>query len=106
LEDARCVRPTLASIVIILLIYVDDIFLMEKIPYDLGKQLIILKDFFSSMGMPVNTNKIKVMIIKFKRITYDNFFMTKIAWRKFLHTNILESIYTTYSIGTIALKNR
>jgi hypothetical protein len=57
LEDAGCVGLTLASIVIILLIYVDDIVLMEKSPYDLGKQLVILKDFCTSMGMTVNTEK-------------------------------------------------
>jgi hypothetical protein len=73
LEDAGCVGPTLTSIVIILLLYVDDIVLMEKSPYDLGKQLIILKDFCSSMGMTVNTDKTKVMIIKSKNITYDTF---------------------------------
>jgi hypothetical protein len=31
--------------------------------------------------------------------------MTTIAWRKCLHTNILQSIFITSSIGTIALKN-
>jgi hypothetical protein len=60
LEDVGCVDPTLASIVIILLLYVDDIVLMAKSPYDLGKQLIMLKDFFSSMGITVNTDKTKV----------------------------------------------
>jgi hypothetical protein len=59
LEEAGCVGPTLASIVIILLLYVDDIVLMERNPYDLGKQLRILKDFCSSMGMTVNTDKMK-----------------------------------------------
>jgi hypothetical protein len=73
LEDTGCVGPTLASIVIILLLYVDDIVLMAKILYDLGKQLITLKDFCSSIGMTVNTDKTKVMIIKSKRITYDTF---------------------------------
>jgi hypothetical protein len=73
LEDANCVDPTLASIVTILLLYDDDIVLMVKCPYDLGKQQIILKDFCSSMGMTVNTNKTKVMIIKSKMITYDTF---------------------------------
>jgi len=44
LEDAGCVGLTLASIVIILL-YVDDIVLMTKIPYGLDKQLITLEDY-------------------------------------------------------------
>jgi hypothetical protein len=73
LGDAGCVGMTLASIAIILLLYLDDIVLMEKCPYDLGKQLIILKDFCSSMGMTMNTKKTKVMIIKSKRITYNTF---------------------------------
>jgi hypothetical protein len=103
LEDVCCVSLTLASIVIILLLYADDIFLMEKIPYDLGKKLIIHKEFCSSMGMTMNIEKTKVMIIKSKRITYNTFNMTKIAWRKFLHKNI-ESIFTTSLIGNIALR--
>jgi hypothetical protein len=49
------------------------IVLMAKSPYELGKQLIILKDFCSSMGMNVNTGKTKVVIIKSKKITYDTF---------------------------------
>jgi hypothetical protein len=48
LEATGCVGPTLASIVIILLLYVHDIVLMERNPYDLSKKLRILKDFFSS----------------------------------------------------------
>jgi hypothetical protein len=70
----RTVRQRhLARIVIILLLYVNDIVLMVRCPYDLNKKLRILKDFCSSMGMTVNTNKTKVMIIKSKNITYDNF---------------------------------
>jgi hypothetical protein len=70
LEDASCVGPTLASIVIILLLYDDYIVLMVKSPYDLGKKLIFVN---TDMGMTVNTEKIKVMIIKSKRIIYDTF---------------------------------
>jgi hypothetical protein len=73
LDDAGCVDPTLAGIIIILLLYVDHIVLMAKSPYDLGKQLIILKDFCCSMSMTVKNDKTKVMIIKSKRITYDTF---------------------------------
>jgi len=69
LEDLGYVGPTLASIVTIILLYANNIVLMVKIPYDLGKQLITLKDFCSSMGMTMSTEKIKVMIIKSKRIT-------------------------------------
>ena len=64
LEKAGCVGPTLTSIVINLLLYADDIVLMARSPHDLENQLRILKDFFSNMGMTVNTDKNKVMIIK------------------------------------------
>ena len=42
-------------------------------PFDLDKQLKTLKYFFSNMGMTVNTNKTKIMIIKSKKDTYANF---------------------------------
>jgi hypothetical protein len=73
LEEADCVDPTLVGIVIILLLYIDDIILMAMSHYDLDNQLKILKDLWSSMGMTINTDKTKVMIIKAKRITYANF---------------------------------
>jgi hypothetical protein len=73
LEEAGCVDPTLSVIVINLLLYDDDIVLMARSPHDLGKQLRILKDFFSNMGMTNNTKKTKVMIIKSNKITYDTF---------------------------------
>jgi hypothetical protein len=76
---------------------------MENSLNNPGKKLIILKDFFFNMGMTVNTKKTKVLIIKYKMITYDSFFMTRISWRKFLHTNILELISTTSSIRTIVV---
>jgi hypothetical protein len=46
---------------------------MVRSPRSLGKQLRILKGFFSNMGMTVNTYKTKVMIIKYNKITYDTF---------------------------------
>jgi hypothetical protein len=73
LEEASCVGTTLAGIVIILLLYIDDIVLMVRCPFDLNKQLRILKDFCSSIGMSINIDKTKVMIIKSKKITYTNF---------------------------------
>jgi hypothetical protein len=73
LEEASCVGPTLTSIVINILLYVDDIILMVRSPHDLEKQLRILKDFCSNMGMTLNTDKTKVMIIKSNKITYDTF---------------------------------
>ena len=59
LEDAGCAGTILAGIIIILLLYANDIVLMERCPSDLDKQLIILKYFFSNMGMIVNTDKKK-----------------------------------------------
>jgi hypothetical protein len=56
LEGASCVCLTLASIVIILLLYVDDIVLVFKIPHDLNKKLKIINHLCSSMTMNINTN--------------------------------------------------
>jgi hypothetical protein len=69
-EAADCIGPTLASIVIILLLYA---ILMARNPYDLNKQLKILKDLCSSTRMTVNIDKTKVMIIKSQNITYNSF---------------------------------
>ena len=66
LEEEGCVSPTLTSIVINILLYADDIVLMVRSPHDLENQLRILKDFCSNMGMTVNTDKTKVMVIKSK----------------------------------------
>jgi hypothetical protein len=76
---------------------------MEKSPYDLGKQLIILKDFLSSMCMTMNTNKTKVMIIKSKRITYDIFVYEKnsleeVPSYKYLGIDIHHKLNWNYSI--------
>ena len=95
---------TFASMVMIHLLYVYDIVLMERGPYDLNKQLKILKDFFSSMGMFINTDKTKVVIIKSQKITYDNFMYDKTTWRKLLHTNILELIFIKSLTTTITLR--
>jgi hypothetical protein len=73
LEEAGCVGPTLIVVVNILLLYVDDIVLMARSPHNIGNQLIIFRDFCSNMGMTVNTNQAKVMIIKSNKITYDAF---------------------------------
>jgi hypothetical protein len=73
LEKAGCVSSTLTGIVIDFLLYVNDIVLMARHPHDLENQLIILKDFCSNMGMTVNTDKTKVMIIKSSKIPYDTF---------------------------------
>lgn len=69
LEEIDCVGTPLCKIVIILLLYVDDIVLMARCPYDLNKQLKILKDFCSSTVMTINIDK----IIRSKKTIYDNF---------------------------------
>jgi len=82
LEEEGCVSPTLTGIVINNLLYADDIIFMTKSPHDIENQLRILKDFCSNMGMIVNTNKTKVMIIKYNKITYDlPSYMTTTTWR-------------------------
>ena len=63
----------LAGIVIILLLYADDIVLLARCPSDLDKKFSLLKYFCSTMGMTANTDKTKVMIIKSKKYTYANF---------------------------------
>jgi hypothetical protein len=65
-EEASCVNPNIAGIIIILLC-ANDIVLMVRSPCDLDKQLKNLKEFCSSTVMPINTNKTKVMIIKSKK---------------------------------------
>jgi hypothetical protein len=87
-------RLTLTGIVIIILLYANDIVLMMRSPYDLDKKLRVLKDFFSSMGMNVNPKR-SLMILSY---------MTLTTWRKFLHTNISKLIFTTSSTRTIAMR--
>jgi hypothetical protein len=73
LEVVGCVGLTLASIVIILLVYVDDIVLMKRNPYEFSKQPRILKEFFCRTRMMLNIDKTKVMIIISPNISYDSF---------------------------------
>jgi len=103
LEVAGCVVPTLSNILIILL-YVNDIVLMARNPYDLSKKLRILKDFFSSIGMTVNTDKTKVMIIESNKITYDNFLYDNNILEEVSSYKYLGIDFITSSIGTIALR--
>ena len=74
-KEAGCDSTILAGIVIILILYAEDIILMEMCPSDLDKQLRILKYFCSNMGMIVKIDKTKIMIIKSKKDTYANLFM-------------------------------
>ena len=65
----------------------------------------ILKDLCSNMGMTVNTNKTKVMIIKSKKVACMLVLYMKIATcRKCLLTNILELIFITNLTRTIVLR--
>ena len=65
---------TLVDIVFTLLLYDNDIILMERNPSDIDKKLRIIKDFYSNMGMIVSTDKTNVMIIiKSRKVTYANF---------------------------------
>jgi hypothetical protein len=103
LEEAGCVSPTLTSIVIILLLYAYDIVLMVRSLYDLNKQLKILKDFCSSMGMTVNTDKTKIMVIKSKKITYANFMydnnnLEKVTSYKYLRIDLHHKLNWNYNI--------
>jgi hypothetical protein len=83
LEEAICVGPTFTGIVIDLFLYADDIVLMARSPHDLENQLRILKDFSSNMGMIVNIDKTKVILIKSNNITYDTFvYDSSTTWRK------------------------
>ena len=69
LKELGCVGTILVGIVIILLLYDDDIVLLKRCPSDLDKKLSLLKDFCSTVGMTLNTDRAKVMIIKSKKDT-------------------------------------
>jgi hypothetical protein len=103
LEKVGCVGPTLNGIVINLIFYADDIVLMERSPHDLENQLRILKDFFSNMGMTVNTDKTKAMIIKSNKIPYDTFVydnnkLEEVTSYKYLGIDIHHKLNWKYSI--------
>ena len=51
LEEAGCIGTILVGIAIILLLYTDDIVLMERRPSDLDKKLRILNYFYSNISM-------------------------------------------------------
>lgn len=60
LEEVGHVSMTLDGIVVILLIYDDDIVLLVRCPFDLIKKLIILNDLCLSTSTTINTDKTKV----------------------------------------------
>jgi hypothetical protein len=90
LEEVGCDVTILARIVVILLLCVDDIVLFARFPSDLDKKVRLLMDFCSTMGMIVNTDKTKVMIIKSKKDTYANFMYDN---------NNLEEVYSDKYLG-------
>ena len=104
MEAAGCVGPTLDNIVIILILYANDIIVMERNPYDLSKKLRILKDLYSSTSMTVNTdNTNSFMIIKSNKITYDNFvfennILEEVLSYKYLGIDIHHKINWNYNI--------
>lgn len=102
LEEAGCAGTILVGIVIILLLYVDDIVLLARCPFDLDKQLRLLKDLCSTMGMIVNTDKTKVMIIKSKdtyaNFMYDNSNLEEVSSYKYLGIDIHHKLNWNYSI--------
>ena len=105
LEEASCVGTILVGIVIILLLYADDIVLMERCSSGLDKQLKILKYFFSNMGMTINIDKTKFMIIKSKKDTYANFIyninLEKVTYYKYLIIDIHHKLNWNYRIEKI-----
>jgi hypothetical protein len=103
LEKTGFVSPTLTGIVINILLYADDIVLMESNPHDLENQPRILKDFRSNMGMTVNTDKTKVMIIKSNKIPYDTFIyynnnLEEVTSYKYFGIDIHHKLNWNYSI--------
>jgi len=103
LEEASCTGTNLVGIFVILLLYVDDIVILARSASEIHHQLRFLKDLCSNMGMSVNTNKTKVMIIKSKKDTYANFFydnnnLEEVSSYKYLIIDIHHKIIWNYSI--------
>jgi hypothetical protein len=103
LEKAGCVRPYSHWYSHQSSSLCHDIILMEMSPHDLENQLRILKDFFSNMGMTVNIDKTKVMIIKSNKITYDTFVydnnnLEEVTSYKYLGIDIHHKLNWNYSI--------
>jgi len=73
-------------------------------PHDLDKQLRLLKDFCSTIiGMTVNIDKTKVMIIKSKKDTYANFVydnnnLEEVSSYKYLWIDIHHKLNSNYNI--------
>jgi hypothetical protein len=79
------------------------IILTARNPHDLENQLRILKDFFSNMGMTVNTDKTKFMVIKSNKITYYTFIyennnLEELTSYKYIGINIHHKLNWNYNI--------
>jgi hypothetical protein len=103
LEEAGCAGPIVTGIVINIFLYANDIVLMARSPNDLGNQLRILNDFCSNMGMTVNTDKTKIMIIKSNKTTYDTFVydnknLEEVTSYKYIGIDIHHKLNWNYSI--------
>ena len=103
LEFVGCDGPKLVGIVITLLLYADDIILLAKIHDYLDKYLKALHVYYSKMGMAVNINKTKFMIIKSKKIThgslvYDKHNLEHISSYKYLGIDITHQLKWNYNI--------
>ena len=89
LESAGCKGTNLTRVLIIIILYADDIILLAKIYDELDKKLQILHYYSYKMGMIVNTDKVKVRIIKSKNITpgsfvYNNQCLEKVSSFKYM----------------------
>jgi hypothetical protein len=94
LEEVGCARMKMEGLIIILLLYANDVVLLTKRTFDLDKQHKIVEDFCTNFGMYINTNKTNVIIIKFKLIMYPNFVYDNNLEE--VHSyNILELIFIT-----------
>ena len=76
---------------------------MARRPSDLDKELKILKYSFSNMGMHVNTDKIKIIIIKSKKdiyanFIYDNINIEEVTSYKYLRIDVHHEINWNYNI--------
>ena len=81
---------------------------MARSLHDLENQLRILKDFCSNMGMTINTDKTKVMIIKSNKIPYDTFVnynnnLEEVTSYKYPGINIHHKLNWNYSIEKIII---
>ena len=73
----------------------------------LENQLKLLKDFFSNMGMTLNNWWLRSWSWNtIRSLMMTSYMTTTTTLSKWIHTNILESIFTTSSAIIIALRKR